>query len=307
MNKPVKSIIKGICLFAFIWCGTLSAQNADKLRINEVMLDNQTSYTDESGNRTAWIEIFNTAYFQVGLGGCYLTDDINEPRKFLINKSNMRSKIPMRQFIVFFADGKNAINGAMHLPFTLEKRFIALFDANGKLIDSMSIPQSLPTDISYGRQTDGGAELGMLQQSTPAANNKLPDADRANKRLKINDPTGGAMTIISMGVVFIALALLFYVFKTIGKYHVNRRKKRAIKTAQAEGKAVTEATVQESGEIYAAIALALALFENDAHDFENTILTIDKVERRYSPWSSKIYNLRENPKIQGKTNSNKKK
>ena len=32
-----------------------------------------------------------------------------------------------------------------------------------------------------------------------------------------------------------------------------------------------------------------------AHDDESTILTIKKMKRAYSPWSSKIYNLREVP------------
>jgi ABC-type cobalt transport system substrate-binding protein len=31
------------------------------------------------------------------------------------------------------------------------------------------------------------------------------------------------------------------------------------------------------------------------HDVEETILTISRVKRSYSPWSSKIYTLRETP------------
>ena len=34
---------------------------------------------------------------------------------------------------------------------------------------------------------------------------------------------------------------------------------------------------------------------DDNHDIENTILTINKVTKNYSPWSSKIYTLRETP------------
>ena len=51
-----------------------------------------------------------------------------------------------------------------------------------------------------------------------------------------------------------------------------------------------------SGEVYAAIAMALAIHEDSVHDFEDTVLTMKKVEKRYSPWSSKVYNLRELPK-----------
>ena len=50
-----------------------------------------------------------------------------------------------------------------------------------------------------------------------------------------------------------------------------------------------------SEEIVAAIGLALSLHLQDAHDYEQAILTIHKVMRPYSPWSSKIYGLREIP------------
>ena len=53
---------------------------------------------------------------------------------------------------------------------------------------------------------------------------------------------------------------------------------------------------RHSGEEAAAIAMALHEFMNDAHDVEDMILTINKVKRTYSPWSSKIYTLRQTPK-----------
>ena len=52
----------------------------------------------------------------------------------------------------------------------------------------------------------------------------------------------------------------------------------------------------ESGEVYAAIAMAIHEITEDEHDDENTVLTIKNVARNYSPWSSKIYTLRELPK-----------
>jgi hypothetical protein len=50
----------------------------------------------------------------------------------------------------------------------------------------------------------------------------------------------------------------------------------------------------DSGEEIAAIAMALYEHLN-VHDTENTILTINKVKRAYSPWSSKIYSMRQTP------------
>ena len=49
------------------------------------------------------------------------------------------------------------------------------------------------------------------------------------------------------------------------------------------------------GEVFAAISLALHEMQSDVHDVEDTVLTITRVKRSYSPWSSKIYTLRETP------------
>ena len=51
-----------------------------------------------------------------------------------------------------------------------------------------------------------------------------------------------------------------------------------------------------SGEVNAAIAMALNLFVSQTHDFENAIITLKKISKSYSPWNSKIYGLRNNPK-----------
>jgi hypothetical protein len=49
-------------------------------------------------------------------------------------------------------------------------------------------------------------------------------------------------------------------------------------------------------ELQAAIGFALHMYMTELHDFEKTILTIQKVMRPYSPWSSKIYGLRRSPR-----------
>lgn len=42
----------------------------------------------------------------------------------------------------------------------------------------------------------------------------------------------------------------------------------------------------------AAAFMALHLYTNeDIHDQESNVLTIDRIQRRYSPWSSKIYSM----------------
>lgn len=53
---------------------------------------------------------------------------------------------------------------------------------------------------------------------------------------------------------------------------------------------------QISDEEAAAIALAIHMYKVEMHDKESLTITLKKVSRIYSPWSSKIYTLRQNPR-----------
>jgi hypothetical protein len=46
----------------------------------------------------------------------------------------------------------------------------------------------------------------------------------------------------------------------------------------------------------AAIALAIHMYKRELHDIESLTITLKKVSRIYSPWSSKIYTIRQNPR-----------
>jgi len=52
---------------------------------------------------------------------------------------------------------------------------------------------------------------------------------------------------------------------------------------------------QVTEELAAAIGLALFHLNQEVHDVENAILTFGKTGRNYSPWSSKIYGIRQLP------------
>jgi glutaconyl-CoA/methylmalonyl-CoA decarboxylase subunit delta len=55
---------------------------------------------------------------------------------------------------------------------------------------------------------------------------------------------------------------------------------------------------KDNGEIpsadVVAISMALHLFYDEVHDNESNVITIKRIERRYSPWSSKIYGVTNN-------------
>lgn len=296
------------------------AQSATDLRINEVLVTNVSDFQDDFGQQEAWVEFFNSSYGTVNIGGCYLTDDLNNPTKYFIPKGDVLTAIQPRQHILFWVDDLG-FRGTFHVNFKFDptkENFIALFDSNGRtLIDSMTIPVLAP-DVSFGLAEDGirfvtekdanGKKVTIdkatvLSHTTPSTNNYLKDQDSSNQRFLENDPTGLGMAVTAMMVVFTVLIMLYGVFRCVGHYNMKKSKKNALKAQGLPTTNVKESTVvpgEGSGELYAAIAYALYLYQNEIHDEESTILTIDKVTRNYSPWSSKIYTLRQTPTINKK-------
>lgn len=317
----MKKIAKLIFVAGFLLLSHFCfAQSATALRINEVLVINEKDFQDDFGEQEAWVEIYNTSGATVNIGGCFLTDDRNDPMKYPIPKGDVLTQIKPRQHILFWVDNK-PYRGTFHVNFKFNpetSNYIALYDSNGRtLIDSITIPVLAP-DVSYGLLEDGvrfvkrkdasGSKViveatAILSRTSPSTNNFLKDQDAANRRLLENDPDGFGMAATAMLVVFVALIVLYTVFRSIGHYHVKKSKRNALKAQGLPADKVKKSTVipsEESGEVYAAIAYALYLYQNEIHDEESTILTIDKVTRNYSPWSSKIYALRQTPTVNKK-------
>jgi len=130
-----------------------------------------------------------------------------------------------------------------------------------------------------------------------ASARKMRQLEKANN-LKENDSFGGSLTLIAMCIVIAALILLSLLFIGFGKifqYLINKNKQ---KHAAERGKEIdTTDTELASGETIAAIAMALAEHFGQGHDIEDTILTIHQIKKAYSPWNSKIYNLRMQPEL----------
>lgn len=94
---------------------------------------------------------------------------------------------------------------------------------------------------------------------------------------------GSAIGIL---VVFAALTILVLLFELVQYLILSSAKKKQVKA----GKKIEEIKDIPATEI-AAISMALHLFMSDMHDEESNVITIKRIERRYSPWNSKIYGL----------------
>ncbi len=124
----------------------------------------------------------------------------------------------------------------------------------------------------------------------------------AAKEFARHDPHGFIMAMLGMGIVFTILILIYVIFSNTPKLFTQsfrdkvknmlRKKKPAEVLSEEAAPPQAEAEVDLTGEVNAAIAAAIHLYRSELHDFEDTVLTMKKVSRTYSPWSSKIYGLR---------------
>ncbi|MDR1646355.1 MAG: OadG family protein [Tannerellaceae bacterium] len=286
----------GLLLLTLLLATGAQAQRVTSMRINEVLVINEDNFVDDYGKRNGWVELYNTSAGTVNVGGCFLTDDRNNPKKYPIPKGDVLTRISPRQHVLFWVDGI-ASHGTFHVNFTFDpdkENYVAFYDSDGKtLVDELVIPAGQKADISYGRKKDGENEWVYFTKVTPSTNNLTLDTNEKIDNFKLNDSRGIGMTITAMSVVFLGLFVLYYIFKQVARLAIAAGKARAQKAGVA---GMHEGSSDISGEVLAAISTALYELNEDVHDIERTVLTIQKVKRNYSPWSSKIYSLRENPR-----------
>ena len=300
----------GIFLSLLLLVGFTSCtetKSNSKLVINEVLVDNHNNFQDDYGVHSGWIEIFNKAYSTADLAGCLLkvSSEPGDTATYFIPKGDVLTSIKPRQHTLFWADG-NPRRGTFHTNFVLSKtnaNWIGLYDSGKKLLDEVTVPAGiLNGDQSYARVGDASAEWEVKGASadkyvTPSTNNQTIESNPKMDKFEQHDPIGIGMAISAMSVVFLGLILLYICFKLVGKAAIKLRKRNAMiahnitDKQEAKEKGLGEAP----GEVIAAISMALHEAQGADHDVEETILTISRVKRSYSPWSSKIYTLRETP------------
>ncbi len=320
MNK--KGII--ITLIALFIAMTGAAQGRMDLRINEVMVSNESNMPDEYGDRSAWIELFNASHGTNAIEKMFITNkridnskrvDVatlkNDPAFHEIRRGDVATKVAPRSHVLFYADGDSA-RGTFHLPFVLkagEENYIALYDVNGELVDEVIIPDTLGTDHSWARVSEEAIDLHKASRNydaaewsarigkaeafaiTPGKFNSRP-VNTNIQEFKEKDGHGFILSLTAMGVVFTALALLFICFMLFGKAFAAKDKKAAATKAEADNEAAPLADVepdaQPGSNDEAIAAICMALYQHlNAHDEESGILTFDHSHDMPSAWASK--------------------
>ncbi|MCL2502045.1 MAG: hypothetical protein FWE99_02825 [Bacteroidales bacterium] len=97
------------------------------------------------------------------------------------------------------------------------------------------------------------------------------------------------MSSAILAAITLGLALMLFYY-LLNPAH-ERKFKRGRKAKRRKAKHKPEVALAGKDGLYAAIAAAIHLYGEELHDVENAVLTINKVSRTYSPWSSKIHGL----------------
>ncbi len=105
---------------------------------------------------------------------------------------------------------------------------------------------------------------------------------------------GITVAIVGFSIVLFSLTLLVFVFSRLPKLINFNLKKWRRKNKNITQDEITEDHYIVEGNVTAAISLAIHMYFNELHDEESNIVTIKKVRKAYSPWSSKIYSVNQN-------------
>ncbi len=162
---------------------------AGTVLINEVLASNATGWEDADGDTEDWIELLNTGDTDVALEGFGLSDDYDNPYRWVIPDVT----IGPGEFLLIWASGKDRDDPGeeLHTNFRIASagEEVLLTDPDGARIDEIA-PTRIPTDISYGRKPDGADNWVFFSEPTPGASNGTNGYSRVLERPELSHAPG---------------------------------------------------------------------------------------------------------------------
>lgn len=188
-----------------------------------------------------------------------------------------------------------------------DSSYLAVIDLEGNEVNRVSFSccsyafKVFPDEIIVVGRNPLGYDINVLDLSNGVANISTDEGHctrlhyhvpKQADRIRESDPIGIGLTVVAVSVVFLALLCISLILKGYGKLIMKSQDRKANKAvAKDDAKIVSPSASETSGEIYAAIAAAIYLYDEEMHDEEDTIITIQKVERAWTPWNAKYYNM----------------
>lgn len=163
------------------------------VHITELLASNSYILADEDGAYPDWIEIHNHSSNPVDLGGYSLSDDKDEPFKWLFPEIIIQPD----EYLLIFASSKDRRESAgnLHTNFNINRSRDQIWfrDREGRVIDHIEIEDHRP-NVSYGRDPEAPENWYFYPSPTPGGKNvtygfeRLGDeADSAYSRLRLTE------------------------------------------------------------------------------------------------------------------------
>lgn len=154
--KQTGSIASAFLISAALYCGppmAMAEQTAAGLSISEVCTQNKSSLTDSLGRASDWIELYNGGDSDLSLGGFGLSDNAEEPMKFVFPSDTVIKK---GEYLVIIANKAGEGATELNTGFSLSKsgELLVLSSPDGDIIQTLAVP-ALGEDRTYGITPDG--------------------------------------------------------------------------------------------------------------------------------------------------------
>lgn len=125
------------------------------VRINEILKDNSVSITDADGDRSAWVELYNTTDQKISLSQYALTDDKEDLWKFILPDTEIA---PKGYFIVYLSGKDRRTGDQIHAGFKLGStdKELVLTCKEKRAKQTVTLPEKSRDNVSYGLDDSGG-------------------------------------------------------------------------------------------------------------------------------------------------------
>ena len=150
------------------------------LVINELMADNETVLSDSEGEYNDWLELYNNSSETISLAGYALSDDADEPSKWIFPDTTIGAK---SYLIVWLDDDEGE---GLHASFKLAASGETLLLSNPEqvVIDQVVFGEQTE-DLSYARMPNGTGSFDVTNPTPAAINSEVTTGVVSEKPLMV--------------------------------------------------------------------------------------------------------------------------
>lgn len=163
MTRYIHFFISFILLLSSITYTT-----ANNIVINELMPANVSYLFDKTYNYNGWVELYNMDKSEVNLQGFSITDDYNNPRKYVFPKTI--GSIGAGEYKIIFFNNNDLDPNNVNFKLDCDGASLYLFSSDSTLVSSVDYGYSYP-NLSYARKINATGAWATCITPTPGKSN----------------------------------------------------------------------------------------------------------------------------------------